>query len=123
MAMMHLMWPSSHVFQHLQAGPFHQCDMHATQKKKEKKKKGKEDIPSEPIYGLHAAASPEPVVSLWVEEGGQLHADHRLRAETMGNACDVGTGCYHHCHCCQDLAIVWQLQLLARQGWGCVRMV
>ena len=53
------------------------------QKKNKNKKKGEEDIPSEPIHRLHAAASPEPVVSLWVEEGGQLRADHRPRAETV----------------------------------------
>jgi len=53
------------------------------QKKNEKKKKGEEDIPSEPIHRLHAAASPELVVSLWVEEGGQSHADHRPCAETV----------------------------------------
>ena len=87
MAITHLTCPSSHVFRH--PGPACSVsDMHATQKKKEK---GEEDIPSEPIHGLHATASPKPVVSLWVEEGGQSHADHRPRAENcvrdMGGQC------------------------------------
>jgi len=45
---------------------------------KNEEKGGEEDILSEPIHWLHAT----PTVSLWVEECGQLHADHRPHAET-----------------------------------------
>jgi len=49
-----------------------------------KQKEGEADIPSEPIYQLHSTGSSMLAVSLWVEECSQLHADHRLHAETMG---------------------------------------
>ena len=51
---------------------------------KNEEKGGEEDILSEPIHWLHAM----PTVSLWVEERGRLHADHRPRMETdMGGWC------------------------------------
>ena len=66
-----------------------------------------------------------PAVSLWVEGRGRSRADHRPRAETMGggggtragDACDVGAGGRR-----QDLAMVRQLDLLARQAWGHARL-
>jgi len=36
----------------------------------------------------------------------------------VGDACNMGSS-----SCCQDLAIAWQLDLLARQGWGHARLV
>ena len=54
------------------SGPAHfvgvRCDTLATKKKG--KKKGEEDIPSEPIHGLDTAGSSTAAVSFWVEEGG-----------------------------------------------------
>ena len=37
----------------------------------------------------------------------------------MGDARDVGASGHHH----QDLVMAWQLDLLARQGWGRMRLV
>ena len=45
---------------------------------KKEEKGGEEDILSEPIHWPHAM----PAVSLWVEERGRSHANHRPHAET-----------------------------------------
>jgi len=62
-------------------------------------------------------------VSLWVKEGGWLHPDCRLHAETMGGQVMHVMGAGHHRHCCRDPAMAPLLQLLARQGWGRMRTV
>ena len=82
--------------------------------KRERKKKEKRTH-CEPIHWLHGTDSSMLGVSLWVEGRGRSCADHRPCAETvggtcMGDICDVGASS----HCCQDLAMVWQLYLLAR---------
>ena len=64
-------------------------------------------------------------VSLWVEGHRQLHANHRPCAEAMGGTCvgdahDVGAS-GHRRH--QDHTVARQLHLLARRGWGCVRLL
>jgi len=62
------------------------------QQKKRKKKGGGKNIPRESIYGLHAAASSMPVISLWVKEGSLLCANWRPCIETMGGTWDMGKG-------------------------------
>jgi len=89
-----------------------------------KKRKEKKETRTcyKPIHWLHGTGSSMPVVSLWVEGRGQLHANHRLYAEAMGghvgDACDVCSSGRR-----QDLTMAPQLDLLARQGWGRARLV
>ena len=89
-----------------------------------KKRKEKKEMHTccKPIHRLHSTGSSMPVVSLWVKGHGRLHANHRLCAEAMGghagDACNVCSSGRH-----QDLTMALQLDLLARQGWGCARLV
>ena len=85
------------------------------EKRKERKKKGKRTH-CEPIHQLHATGSSTPAVSLWVEGRGRLRADHRPHAEILGGTWaddgrDVDAGGHR-----RDLAMAWQLHLLASQG-------
>jgi len=75
-----------------------------------------------PIHRLHGTGSLMPAVSLWVEGRGWSRANHRPCAEAMGghvgDACNVCSSGRR-----QDLTMAPQLDLLARQGWGCARLV
>jgi len=92
--------------------------------KKKKKRKEKKETHTyyKPIHQLHGTGSLMPVVSLWIKGCGQLCANHRPYVEAMGghagDACNVGSSGH-----CQDLVMAWQLDLLARQGWGHARLV
>src|SRR4029077_15891269 len=63
-----------------------------------------------------------PAVSLWVEGRGRSCADDRPCTGAVGghagDACNVGSSGRR-----QDLAMARQLDLLARQRWGHMRLV
>ena len=76
-----------------------------------------------PIYQLHGTGSSMLAISCgskgMVGCMPTTGCTQKLWGGLVSDACDMGASG----HCCQDLIMAWQLDLLARQAWGHVRLV